>query len=151
MDEMVKIEGSVVVFPNGSEYPLVASGRLQSRQVTRLTKWIAKYGVPVLESFRDESLESASGLQFIFDFMQAIDEDAMLEAFKAVIGCTDEEAELYFDFAVLVEAIEIIYNEQPTVKRLISRFFSVQSTESEGEDKSSTQSEPPTDGQTTKS
>jgi len=143
----------VTVTVGEKQYAVIKTGRAQARQVLQLTRWIGKHGSKAFGAFRNDDefkIDNATGLDFIQRFAEALDEDALIDLFQLLVGCSMEEAETYFDVATLIEVVIAVYNGQPAVGRLIDRFFSP-SNSNNSTDAPSTTSESPTDGPTTKS
>lgn len=129
--EIVEEEKSVkepsYVEVGGKNYLIVKTGRAQAEQVILLTKWIAKHGMPALQKAQTEQRSATTevnGVQFIIEIIENLDADALIDLFVAAIGCSKEDAEVYFDIAILIDAVILIYNEQPAIKKLLDRFFS---------------------------
>lgn len=143
IDEVIYLDENHNMVINGKPYALITTGRQQAIQVQGLTKWIARHGSSILTDLQnqEELGESDNGIQFILDLVGQLDADALIDFFQALSGCTTEEAELYFDAAVLIEAVIVVYENHPTVRRLFERFFSTQDSEEEKQPESSTTSE----------
>lgn len=127
---------------NGQQYDVIKTGRAQADQVLRITRWLAKYGVKAFRQTQKDTdkFEISDGMEFITGILESLTSDALVDMFQAIIGCAKEDAELYFDIAVLIEAVVMVYEGQPSVKRLIDRFFSTPSSP-ESTEESSTKSE----------
>lgn len=114
-----------------SIYPLVKMGRAQAKQVAQLTKWLKKYGLGAFESLQNKmgegGLDTAAGIQVLLEFLGSLSDDALIEAYVFATGCTIEEADNHFDIEHLVDVISQVYNEQPSIRRLVERFFSAPS------------------------
>lgn len=144
------MSADVTIKVGDSVYSVVKSGREQAKQVARLTKWLSKYGITAINSVKGKTVDgndTAQTIEVMLELFGALSEDALLELFGLVTGCTQDEAEKYFDVADLIDAVVIVYEEQPSIRRLVERFFSVPASTKTSEE-SSTTSEPPTDGQT---
>jgi hypothetical protein len=137
---------------NGKPYSVVKTGRAQAEQVVQVTRWISRHGVKAIQSVQSDSLslEGASGIEFLGKFVEALTPDALIDLFVVLVGCPKEDAEVYFDIAVLVDVALQVHERQPAVRRLVERFFSTPNSASDMV-ASSTTSEPPTDGPTSKS
>lgn len=135
-------------------FELLKRGRAQAIQIQEIGKWLAKYGSDLMSIIGSmpEDMEGnlAQNLVYLGELLSSLSADAMIDLFRVALGCTPEFAEENFDVVVLIEAVISIYNEHPTIKRLVDRFFSGTSSTSTGED-SSTISDAPTDGQMTSS
>lgn len=124
---------SVIV--DNVHYPLIKSGRAQAKQVVYFTKWISKYGIPALEAVRSEGGEVSkdSGLEFLSRLVEYLNDDALIDLFVAVVGCTPEVAEVHFSIDVLIDSLMAVYDGQPALRRIIDRFFSQPSSEEKPE------------------
>lgn len=107
----------------GKHYLIVKRGRAQAAQVLSLTRWLANYGVAALNAVQEKDYQNMTGLSFLSNLVQALDEDALVGLFQVVTGCANDEAEEYFDVATLIDTVVILYNEQPAIQRLITRFL----------------------------
>lgn len=105
-------------------YPVVKTGRALAVQTERLVQWLAKYGAQMAQAIPQEQLNSANGIQVLRDFVVNLSADAYIDLFALVVGCSAEDAEVYFDPAITIETVMAVYNQQPSYKRIISRFFS---------------------------
>ena len=88
---------------NEVEYELVKTGRAQAQQVAKFTGWLSRYGVKAAQSLQNTD-ESAGGIGVILGFVENLNDDALIELFEIVIGCSREVAEVYFDVADLLDA-----------------------------------------------
>ncbi len=132
-----------------STFELVKSGREQAEQVVSLGKWMNQYGLPALEGMMNEEgeVEFAGGLDLLQDIIKGLTADALIDLYIVVLGCSKKFANEHFDIATLIDAIVEVYEAQPSLGRVLSRFFS-QTTSVESSDESSTTSEEVTDGPT---
>jgi hypothetical protein len=137
---------------DGKEFELIKRGRAQAVQVYGLGQWLNRYGSVLVTVFTDkpEDLGITEGIAFFGNILGSIEPDALLGLYEIILGCSANFSEKNFDIADLVDAIVMVYNEHPTIRRLIDRFFSTDSL-SEEQVEDSTPSEPPMDGQTIKS
>lgn len=138
---------------NGKKFELIKKGYAQALQLHQMGVWLSRYGNELLDVFSErpaEEMNSIQGLSFIGRLIGGISPEAMVELFAILLGCSKEFAEEEFDILVLVEAAITVYKEHPTFRRLIDRFFFTTALAGGLED-SSTKSEEPTDGQTSKS
>lgn len=127
---------------NGEAYPLITTGRKQAIQMQGITKWASKYGADILSDLQSQGEANVEvGLDFLLKMLGHLSADALIDLFQAISGCSKEEAELYFDAAVLIDAGIVVYENHPTVRRLLDRFFSTSDTEQAEQDESSTTSE----------
>ena len=131
-------------------FELVKSGREQAEQVVSLGKWMNQYGLPALEGMMNEEGEIvfAGGLDLLQEIIGGLTADALIDLYIVVLGCSKKFANEHFDIATLIDAIVEVYEAQPSLGRVLSRFFS-QTTSIEDSDESSTTSEDTTDGPTT--
>lgn len=113
------------------EYVVIKTGRAQAEQVLHVSKWIATHGMAAIEALSADGkdVQSETGIEFLWELINSLTPDALIDMFVAVTGCTKEEAELYFDVGTLVDAAVMIYEKQPSVRRLIERFFSTPASE----------------------
>lgn len=107
------------------KYAVIKIGRAQAEQVLLVTKWIAKHGIPAFQKARTDGKDftSENAIAFISDIVEYLTADALIDLFTAMVGCSKEESELYFDISILVEVVIEVYNRQPAVRRLLDRFF----------------------------
>jgi hypothetical protein len=139
---------------DGEVFELLKRGRAQAIQIQEIGRWLSKYGsdlMGIIGSMPENMEDNLSqNLVYLGELLSSLSADAMVDLFRVAIGCTSEFAEEKFDVAILIDAVITIYNEHPTIKRLVDRFFSGNSSTSTGED-SSMISDVPTDGQMTNS
>jgi hypothetical protein len=140
----------------GKEYQVVKTGRAQAEQVLGLSRWIARHGIVVLKKIRNDKkeivIDEGQGIDFLVQIVENLSADALIDLFEVLVGCSKEDAEVYFDVATLIDVAITVYDEQPSVRRLAERFFSApNSPEAPVSDESSMASEHPMDGQTTPS
>lgn len=133
------------------DYVLIKTGRAQAEQVILLTRWASKHGASAFRQLSEDGVEvtKLGGAELIGSLVGALNADALIDLFTAIVGCSPEISEEHFDIATLVEAAIFVYEGQPAIKRLIDRFFSMPSSSTSLVEDSTT-SEQPTDGQTTK-
>lgn len=140
-EQTTYVEGFNIVI-DGEAYPLITSGRRQALQMQGLTKWASLYGSAILSDLQAQGEGDVQvGIDFLLKMLGHLSADALVDLFQAISGCSKEEAELHFDAAVLVDAGIVVYENHPTVRRLLDRFFSTSSTEEEEPEESSTTSE----------
>lgn len=134
----------------GKEFELVKTGREQAEQVIQLGKWINEHGVPALQSMMNEDGEITfeNGFVLLSDVLDKVTVDALIDLFSLALGCSKGFANKNFDVAILIDAIQQIYDSQPSIGKVISRFFSQDISEDITEEPSMT-SEEPMDGTTT--
>lgn len=133
------------------DYVVVKKGREQAEQVIQLGRWISMYGIPAASKLVNDKGEIAfsDGLDLVNKIIDVLTPDALIALFSVIIGCNKKVAEAEFDVGVLLDSLIYVYENQPSFKRVISRFFSEGSSEPTTGNDSSTTSEPITDGQTT--
>ncbi len=133
----------------GKTFELVKSGREQAEQVVSLGKWMNQYGLPALEGMMNEEGEIvfSGGLDLLQEIIGSLTADALIDLYIVVLGCSKKFADENFDIAVLIDAIVEVYEAQPSLGRVLSRFFS-QTTSIENSEEPSTTSEEATDGPT---
>jgi len=140
-------ESSVKLEVAGKTFELVKVGREQAEQVIQLGKWINEYGIPALSGMMNEEGEISfvSGIDLLGDVIEKLTVDAIIDLFVLVFGCSKTFANKNFDIGVLVEGLTLVYEAQPSIGKVISRFFSA-ATSVENTEEPSTMSELPTDG-----
>ncbi len=140
-------ESSVKLEVAGKTFELVKVGREQAEQVIQLGKWINEYGVPALSGMMNEEGEISftSGFDLLSDIIDKLTADALIDLFVLVFGCPKNFANKNFDIGVLVEGLTLVYDAQPSIGKVISRFFSAVTSEEDTEEPSMI-SELPTDG-----
>jgi hypothetical protein len=133
-EENRQMEAEVkMVEVGGKQYPVVKTGRAQAEQVVQVTRWISRHGVKAVEGLQSESGEVSfdSYLSLFGMIIERLTADALIDLFVTLVGCTKAEAEEHFDVATLLDAAFIVYEEQPAVRRLLTRFFSQSSSGTE--------------------
>lgn len=138
-----------MIVVGNSEYPLVKKGRAQAEQVEELLGWLGKHGGKLFDGLTNEDGEvelSTSIVTLIEDVANVITADALLELYEVVTGCTEEEAEEYFDIAQLIDVTVEVVEQQDSFKKVVDRFFSKRSSTPATEEPF-TKSEEPMDGQ----
>ena len=133
----------------GRTFELVKTGRGQAEQVVALGKWVNQYGLPALEGMMNEEGEVTfeGGLDLLQGIIGSLTADALIDLFVVILGCSKKFANENFDIAILIDAVFEVYDAQPSLGKVLSRFFS-QTTSTENLEEPSTTSEEPTDGQT---
>ena len=124
-------EKSAVIEVGGKEFELVKTGREQAEQVIQLGKWINTYGLPAISQLTNEEGEItfSGGFELLGDIIDVLTADALIDLFVVVIGCPKNFANKHFDVSVLIDAIAMVYEKQPSIGRVLSRFFSPVSSE----------------------
>lgn len=123
------------------KYPVIKVGRAQAEQVVRITRWLSRHGARAIKEMQTDpnvNVAGLGGVEVLGKFVETLDADALIDLFYALIGCSKEEAELYFDIATLIEVAVEVYERQTSVRRLIDRFFSSGSSKSTTEEPSTT-------------
>lgn len=115
----------------GKEYAVIKTGRAQAEQVVKITRWISVHGMKAVKALRtpEGTVEAGSGIELIGSIIGELSADALIDLYAALIGCPNEDAEVYFDVATLVDVAIMVYEGQPSVRRLMERFFSTSSSE----------------------
>ncbi len=133
----------------GRTFELVKTGRGQAEQVVALGKWVNQYGLPALEGMMNEEGEVTfeGGLDLLQGIIGSLTADALIDLFVVILGCSKKFANENFDIAILIDAVFEVYDAQPSLGKVLSRFFS-QTTSTENSEEPSTISEEPTDGPT---
>jgi hypothetical protein len=134
-----------VIVVASEEFNVVKTGIAQAEQVLAITRWLARYGKPALAAAQDEDgqiqVNGVEGLLTILDkVLEVMTAEALVDLFGAVLGASRKFSRENFDIAVLIDAVIMVYEESPSVQRLVQRFFSTSNSENE-EDSNSTQSE----------
>lgn len=109
---------------NGEKYSVVKRGLAQAKQVAAATRWLAKYGTPAFRAVSARESESMGGFEVILAVLSGMDEYALVDLFEVVFGCSHEVAEQDFDVVLLVDGLIAMYNNAPTIQKLVDRFFS---------------------------
>lgn len=120
-------EADVVVIVGEKKYKVIKTGRAQAEQVLEIGRWLSKYGVSAVEELKkknDGKLEFEGGIEFLSAIVDVLTADALLDLFQALVGCTKEEAEEYFDISILVDVVVAIFQTNNSIRRLLERFFS---------------------------
>lgn len=124
-EEPEQEEQPTTVEVGGVAYDVVKTGRAQARQVAQLTKWISKHGSKAARAMDVKEGETPNGIDIVMKFVEALDEDALVDLFTLIIGCPKEDTEVYFDISVLIDAVVMVYTRQPAVQKIADRFFSM--------------------------
>jgi len=124
----------------GKEFTLVKVGREQAEQVIQLGKWVNTHGVPAIAQVMNEEGEISfdNGLDLLGDIIEVLTADALIDLFVVILGCSKTFANKHFDIAVLIEAVMLVYENQPSLGRVLGRFFSQASSEESTEEPSTT-------------
>ena len=119
---------SVTVFQVGDKkYDVVTKGIAQARQVARMGALLGRYGVPIYKKLSEDNTDgvfSLDGVEVLTSVLSTMDEDALISMFIMTFGCTREVAEEYFDIELMIDGMVALYNHQPAIQKLVSRFFS---------------------------
>jgi hypothetical protein len=145
-------ENKDIVEVGGVSYQVIKTGRAQAKQVMAFTRWLTKFGVPAFKQLagEDGKIAQTDGLAFIGRLFDVLTEDALIGLFSVLIGCPSQDAEDYFDVSILIDTVIDVYENQPSLRRLLDRFFSNSKSPATTAEPY-IPSEQPTDGQTTKS
>ncbi len=126
---------------NGEKYSVVKRGIAQANQVAYAGRWLAIYGTPALKTIQnDPDYADMGGVEMLTAFLGTLSGDALVDLFDVVFGCGVPVAREYFEIDLMVDGLISIYQNAPAIKRLVSRFFSKQTSKDSAPD-SSTQSE----------
>lgn len=121
------------------EYRVIKTGRAQAEQVAHLTRWLSVHGARAIARVQEDANlmgENLSGVESFVRFLGVLDADAIIDLFIVLTGCTKEEAEVYFDIAIMVDVAIEVYNRQTSLRRLLDRFFSQSNSGSTSEEPS---------------
>ncbi len=111
---------------SGVNYSVVKKGRAQARQVADLGRWLAVYGTAAYRKLSQSGdIAEMGGIELLSFALSGLDEDALCELFSMIFGCPMDVANEEFDIALLVDGVVALYDNQPAIKRLVNRFFSV--------------------------
>lgn len=124
----------------GKSFGLVKTGRDQAEQVIQLGKWVNTYGVPALQGMMNDEgeISFSSGFDLLGDVLQTLTVDALVDLYVLILGCSKQFANKHFDIGILVESLALVYESQPSIGRVLSRFFSLVSSEETTEEPSTT-------------
>ena len=117
MNKVIKIEGQ--------QFNLVKKGYSQAVQLTQVGTWLSKYGLSIatkVTEFQSEN-ENANGTMVILKVLESLTPEALIDLFKVAIGCDHDFAMENYDTGTLVDAVIVIYNNQPAIQKAINRFF----------------------------
>lgn len=124
----------------GKSFDLVKTGRDQAEQVIQLGKWVNTYGVPALQGMMNDEgeISFSSAFDLLGDVLETLTADALVDLYVLVLGCSKQFANKHFDIGTLIEALALVYESQPSIGRVLSRFFSLVSSEESTEEPSTT-------------
>jgi len=124
----------------GKSFDLVKTGRGQAEQVIQLGKWVNTYGVPALQGMMNDEgeISFSSAFDLLGDVLETLTADALVDLYMLVLGCSKQFANKHFDIGTLIEALALVYESQPSIGRVLSRFFSLVSSEESTEEPSTT-------------
>jgi hypothetical protein len=124
----------------GKKFDVVKKGREQAVQVIDIAKWLKTYGIDSLDELANEEgeVQIDSGVDFISQVIESLSADALIDLYTILLGTSKKFADENFDIAVLVEAGIMVYENQPSFRRLIERFFSTSTSEETTEESSTT-------------
>lgn len=122
----------------GKEFKIVKKGREQAAQVIDVAKWLKNYGLVALQDMAGEEgeVKVESGADFISNIIDNLSPDALIDLYSILLGSSKKFAEENFDIGDLIEAGSLIYENQPSFRRLIERFFSTSTSETSSEESS---------------
>jgi hypothetical protein len=130
-------------------FQIIKKGYAQAEQVVRIGQWLSKYGFPALSKVAPEGeIVLSNGYDVFSKILDVLDPEALIDLFMIVVGCNHDLAMEHFDIAILIDAGLTVYEEQPSFKRVISRFFSSAPLKEVEKEDSSMTLEEPTDGPT---
>lgn len=147
-DELVFLPEELAFKFGEKLFPLIKRGRAQAEQIHQLGKWLYEHGGGLIDAISTRGLEDndlSGGLRIVSSALSKVTPDAMLGLYMILLGCELEFAEENFDLADLIDAVLTTYKEHPTIKKIVDRFFSGNSSDA-GETDDSTISSTPTDG-----
>jgi hypothetical protein len=107
----------------GQSYNVVKKGVAQATQVSHLGVWLGKYGTQAYRAVQN-SPDSAGGIAIIGIILSQLDTDALIELYSLLFGCGIDVANEEFDIAVLIDGALALYENSPTIKKVMNRFFS---------------------------
>ena len=110
-----------------SKYPLIKKGRAQAEQVEDILQWLGRHGGKLVEEFTNEEGEieiSENIAEMLMDISRVLTADALIELYIVITGCTEEEAEDYFDIAQLIDISIEVFEKQKSFRKVVNRFFS---------------------------
>ena len=117
----------------GVEYNVVKRGLAQAQQVAEIGRWLAIYGAPAIRAIQDNpDFAEMGGMEVVTSMLGTLSGESLVELYSLVFGCPMEVANEYFDIAQMVDGIISLYENQPSIKRLVGRFFGAQRSQSTG-------------------
>jgi len=126
--ELVEEEESLpeTVMVGDKEYNLIKTGVAQAKQVSDLLNWIGDYGDRLAGVLVTDDTNPASALGSTWALIAAIgkvsSQEALLDLFVVVIGCSDKEAEKFFSIGTLVDGAQALLSQEEYAK-VLNRFF----------------------------
>ena len=110
----------------GEEYELIKKGAPQADQIRHILKWMSTYLSGIIAEFTNEKGELEFDNIFILfgKVSDVVSTQALLELFSLVVGCSPEVTQEHFDIAILIDAVDVVWNNHPSFARVIKRFFS---------------------------
>lgn len=135
LEEVVELveEEEEVVLPTsievgGVEYELHKTGADQAKQISDLLNWLGSYGeqlagAVISEQDSEEALSAlGSTMGLIASIGKVSSQQALLDLFVVVIGCTKKVANEYFSVMKLVDGVEVLLSQEEYAK-VLNRFF----------------------------
>lgn len=124
VDEEIEVPTKVTV--GEKEYELDKKGRSQAEQISNLISWLAKYGDNIAEEITDRegNVEVPTNTaQVLIVLNKVVSADALIDLFVVVTGCSEKEADEYFDIVSLIDGVVAVLSQDRYAK-VINRFFS---------------------------
>ena len=108
-------------------YPLTKTGKAQAKQVADLLNWLGSYGqklASVLVTDEGDATENImnSTWGMLTAIGQVASEDALVDLFVVVTGCSKSEADKFFSVNTLVDGIQVLLSQEEYAQ-VINRFF----------------------------
>lgn len=124
--EIIEEEIQTSVTVADVEYPLVVFGVAQARQITRILRWLGKHAKPIASQISDSegNIDVTNPMELILSIAEVIESEALTDLFSIVVGCSEAVAMEYFDLYTLIEAFQIVWTQQESYKKIVTRFFS---------------------------
>lgn len=128
MIEAVEEEESLLesVMVGDKEYFLFKTGAAQAKQVSDLLNWIGEYGDRLASVLVTDEANPASALGSTWALVAAIgkisSQEALLDLFVVVTGCSDKEADEFFSINTLIDGAQVLLSQEEYAK-VLNRFF----------------------------
>ena len=119
-------EKKTVFLIGEKESDVEKTGIGQAQQVANLSNWLSKHGSSMAKnlSINGDSFTAENVLEIATALLGSLDVESLLSLFIIVFGCTRKVAEEHFDISLLLEGAVSLFENQPSFKRIIDRFFS---------------------------